>query len=191
MTLSTIIEILAVIAGLAQGVLIMLNKKSNWIFYIAQMVLLVIFSTINHLWGDVAMNTLFIAYGIYGMISWNRETDGNGVTILTMAQTLKTVAAILFLWVISYVVLTHTNDPLPVLDSITTAGGLVATFLMVKHKLETWIVWFVVDVLYVAQYWLLPNQALYLMTLNIVWTVMAVISYISWKRLYDSKTVTA
>ena len=191
MTLSTIIEILAVIAGLAQGVLIMLNKKSNWIFYIAQMVLLVIFSTINHLWGDVAMNTLFIAYGVYGMISWNRETDGNGVTILTMAQTLKTVAATLFLWVISYVVLTHTNDPLPVLDSITTAGGLVATFLMVKHKLETWIVWFVVDVLYVAQYWLLPNQALYLMTLNVVWTVMAVISYISWKRLYDSKTVTA
>lgn len=191
MTLSTIIEILAVVAGLAQGVLIMLNKKSNWIFYIAQMVLLVIFSTVNHLWGDVAMNTLFIAYGVYGMISWNRETDGNGVTILTMAQTLKTVAATLFLWVISYVVLIHTNDPLPVLDSITTAGGLVATFLMVKHKLETWIVWFVVDVLYVAQYWLLPNQALYLMTLNIVWTVMAVISYISWKRLYDSKTVTA
>jgi nicotinamide mononucleotide transporter len=191
MTLSTIIEILAVVAGLAQGVLIMLNKKSNWIFYIAQMVLLVIFSTINHLWGDVAMNTLFIAYGVYGMISWNRETDGNGVTILTIAQTLKTVAATLFLWVISYVVLTHTNDPLPVLDSITTAGGLVATFLMVKHKLETWIVWFVVDVLYVAQYWLLPNQALYLMTLNIVWTVMAVISYISWKRLYDSKTVIA
>jgi nicotinamide mononucleotide transporter len=169
----------------------MLNKKSNWIFYIAQMVLLVIFSTINHLWGDVAMNTLFIAYGVYGMISWNRETDGNGVTILTMAQTLKTVAATLFLLVISYVVLIHTNDPLPVLDSITTAGGLVATFLMVKHKLETWIVWFVVDVLYVVQYWLLPNQALYLMTLNIVWTVMAVISYISWKRLYDSKTVTA
>lgn len=152
MTLNTIIEILAVVAGLAQGVLIMLNKKSNWIFYIAQMVLLVIFSTINHLWGDVAMNTLFIAYGVYGMISWNRETDGNGVTILTMAQTLKTVAATLFLWVISYVVLIHTNDPLPVLDSITTAGGLVATFLMVKHKLETWIVWFVVDVLYVAQY---------------------------------------
>ena len=191
MTLSTIIEILAVVAGLAQGVLIMLNKKSNWIFYIAQMVLLVIFSTINHLWGDVAMNTLFIAYGVYGMISWNRETDGNGVTILTMAQTLRTVAATLFLWVISYVVLIHTNDPLPVLDSITTAGGLVATFLMVKHKLETWIVWFVVDALYVAQYWLLPNQALYLMTLNIVWTVMAVISYISWKRLYNSKTVTA
>ena len=190
MVLSTIIEIIAVVAGLAQGVLIMLNKKSNWIFYIAQMVLLVIFSTINHLWGDVAMNTLFIAYGVYGMISWNRETDGNGVTILTMAQTLKTVTAILFLWVISYLVLIHTNDPLPVLDSITTAGGLVATFLMVKHKLETWIVWFVVDTLYVAQYWLLPNQALYLMTLNIVWTVMAVISYISWKRLYNSKTVT-
>ena len=191
MVLSTIIEIFAVIAGLTQGVLIMLNKKSNWIFYIAQMVLLVIFSTINHLWGDVAINTLFIAYGIYGLISWSKEGDGNGAEVLTPAQTLRTIAATLFLWVISYLVLIHTNDPLPMLDSITTAGGLVATFLMVKHKLETWIVWFVVDILYVAQYWLLPDQALYLMTLNIIWTIMAVISYISWKRLYNSKTITA
>lgn len=190
MTITTFIEILAVLAGLIQGVLIMFNKKSNWYFYLAQMVLLVVFSTINNLWGDVAMNTIFIAYGIYGLVSWSKEGDSNGVEVLTPAQTLRTIAATLFLWVISYVVLTHTNDPLPLLDSITTAGGLVATYLMVKHKLETWIVWFIVDVLYVVQYWLLPGQALYLMGLNIVWTVMAVISYISWKKLYNENKLT-
>lgn len=190
MTITTFIEILAVIAGLIQGVLVMFNKKSNWYFYLAQMLLLVIFSTINNLWGDVAMNTIFIAYGIYGLVSWSKEGDSNGVEVLTPAQTLRTIAATLFLWVISYVILTRTNDPLPLLDSITTAGGLVATYLMVKHKLETWIVWFIVDVLYVVQYWLLPDQALYLMGLNVVWTVMAVISYISWKKLYNENKLT-
>lgn len=190
MTITTFIEILAVLAGLTQGVLIMLNKKSNWYFYLAQMVLLVVFSTINNLWGDVAMNTLFIAYGIYGLISWSKEGDGNGVEVLTPAQTIRTISATLFLWVISYVVLTNTSDPLPLLDSITTAGGLVATYLMVKHKLEAWIAWFIVDVLYVAQYWLLPDQALYLMGLNVVWTVMAVISYINWKKLYNENKLT-
>ena len=185
MNITTFIEILAVLAGLIQGVLIMLNKKSNWYFYLAQMMLLVVFSTINNLWGDVAMNTLFVAYGIYGLVSWNKEGDENGVEVLTHTQKLRTIAATLFLWTISYVFLIHTNDPLPLLDSITTAGGLVATYLMVKHKLEAWITWFIVDVLYVAQYWLLPDQALYLMGLNVVWTVMAVISYINWKKLYN------
>ena len=191
MTITTFIEILSVLAGLTQGVLIMLNKKSNWYFYLAQMILLVVFSTINNLWGDVAMNTLFIAYGVYGLVSWGKEGDENGVEVLTPVQKLRTIAATLFLLVISYVVLVHTNDPLPLLDSITTAGGLVATYLMVKHKLETWIVWFIVDVLYVAQYWLLPDQALYLMGLNVVWTVMAVISYINWKKLYNENKLTA
>ena len=190
MTVTTFIEILAVLAGLTQGVLIMLNKKSNWYFYLAQMMFLVVFSTINNLWGDVAMNTLFIAYGIYGLVSWNKEGDENGVEVLTPVQKLRTIASALFLWLVSYVFLIHTNDPLPLLDSITTAGGLVATYLMVKHKLETWIVWFIVDVLYVAQYWLLPDQALYLMGLNVVWTVMAVISYINWKKLYNKNKLT-
>ena len=190
MTITTFIEILSVLAGLTQGVLIMLNKKSNWYFYLAQMLLLVIFSTINNLWGDVAMNTLFIAYGVYGLVSWGKEDDENGVEVLTPVQKLRTIAATLFLLVISYVFLIHTNDPLPLLDSITTAGGLVATYLMVKHKLETCIVLFIVDVLYVAQYWLLPDQALYLMGLNVVWTVMAVISYINWKNLYDKNKLT-
>lgn len=190
MTLSTIIEILAVIAGLTQGVLIMLNKKSNWYFYLAQMILLVAFSTINHLWGDVGMNTLFIGYGIYGLISWSKESEGSGVEILTPTQLIRTISATLFLMIISYVVLINTNDPLPLLDSITTAGGLVATYLMVKHKLETWVVWFIVDVLYVLQYWMLPDQALYLMGLNIIWTGMAVMSYINWKKLYNNKLKT-
>lgn len=82
MTLSSIFEILAVIAGFMQGILIMLNKKSNWIFYIIQMSLMVIFSMINHLWGDVVINCLFIGYGVYGLISWNREQSGSGVSLL-------------------------------------------------------------------------------------------------------------
>ena len=38
------IEILAVIFGVVQSVLVMLNKRSNWIFYVLQMILLAVFS---------------------------------------------------------------------------------------------------------------------------------------------------
>lgn len=185
MTLSSIFEISAVITGFIQGILIMLNKKSNWVFYIIQMLLMVVFSTVNRLWGDAAMNCLFTGYGVYGLILWNREQPGPGVSLLNKNQIMMTSASALILAFISYFILKQTDDPLPALDAITTAGGLVATFLMVKHKLETWIVWFIVDILYVAQYWLLPGQALYLMGLNTVWAVMAVVSFINWKSILN------
>ena len=44
------IEIGATILGLIQGILVMLNKRSNWIFYVLQMLLLIIFSIYNKLY---------------------------------------------------------------------------------------------------------------------------------------------
>jgi len=38
----------------------MLNKRSNWIFYILQMIFLIIFSTLNHLYGDIANNSIYL-----------------------------------------------------------------------------------------------------------------------------------
>ena len=58
----------------------------------------------------------------------------------------------------------------------------VATYYMIMKKVDTWIIWFVVDILYVAEYFLLPDRAWYLIGLNLIWTVMAVGSYISWSQ---------
>lgn len=44
-------EILATVFGLIQGILVMLNKRSNWIFYSLQMLFLVAFSIDFRLWG--------------------------------------------------------------------------------------------------------------------------------------------
>ena len=77
-----------------------------------------------------------------------------------------------------------TDDPLPLLDALTTTTSYIATFYMVTKKTDAWILWFINDVLYVIEYWLLPDQALYLMILNIIWTFMAVGSYITWNKIY-------
>ena len=54
---------------------------------------------------------------------------------------------------------------------------------MMKKKLDTWIIWFINDIFYAIEYFILPDKALYLFALNVIWTVMAVGSYISWKKL--------
>lgn len=52
------IEMLPTVFGLIQGVLVMLDKRSNWAFYTLQMFFLVLFSIKVQLWGDVAIDSL-------------------------------------------------------------------------------------------------------------------------------------
>lgn len=59
---------------------------------------------------------------------------------------------------------------------------------MFRHKLEAWIVWFLNDVAYIAEYISLPDKAFGLISLYILWTVLAVFSYINWKWILLCQT---
>ncbi len=178
-----VLEICATILGLMQGYLAMINKRSNWIFYIFQMLFLIAFSFINHLYGDVFNNSIYLIMGIIGFVLWNTKNDSSKIT---SCKTKERVAYTLIILVGALFVgnrLSSTNDPLPWLDGFTTVSSLVATYYMMNKKIDTWVIWFVNDILYAVEYYLLPDQAFYLFLLNIVWTLMAVGSYYNWKKL--------
>ena len=58
----------------------MINKRSNWLFYILQMLFLIIFSAINHLYGDVVNNGIYLIIGIIGFILWNNKKKSSKIT---------------------------------------------------------------------------------------------------------------
>ena len=160
-----IFEIGATILGLIQGLLVMLNKRSNWIFYILQMLFLIVFSAMNHLYGDI------------------KSKDSSKITKASIKEKIVYVSIIAVGTIIMSCVLKNTDDPLPILDSFTTISSLIATYYMMKKKLDTWVIWFINDIFYAIEYFILPDQALYLFALNIVWTFMAVGSYINWNKI--------
>lgn len=176
-------EMGATILGLIQGVLVMLNKRSNWIFYILQMLFLIVFSTMNHLYGDIANNSIYLVMGVIGFILWGKSQERNKIT---SAGKKEKVGYILFITLgtlgIGFL-LKNTNDPLPMLDAFTTVSSLVATYYMMKKKIDTWVLWFMNDIFYAIEYFILPDQALYLFALNVIWTGMALASYLNWKKL--------
>ena len=176
------IELGATILGLIQGVLVMLNKRSNWVFYVLQMLLLIIFSSINKLYGDIVNNSIYFILGIIGFILWNKKGNDK-ITKCKIKERIIYIVIILLGTIGLSIILSNTNDPLPILDSFTTISSLVATYYMVKKKLDTWIIWFINDIFYAIEYFILPNQAIYLFGLNIIWTIMAVISYINWEKI--------
>ena len=177
------LEIGATILGLIQGVLVMFNKRSNWIFYILQMAFLILFSSMNHLYGDVVNNSIYLVMGFVGIILWNSNSDTNKITATSKKEKLIYILLIIVGTLGVSAILKNTNDPLPMLDAFTTITSLIATYYMVKKKIDTWVIWFINDIFYAIEYFILPNQAFYLFLLNVVWTLMAVGSYSNWKKL--------
>ena len=175
-------EITATIFGLIQGVLAMLNKKSNWIFYILQMLFLILFSIQNHLYGDVVNNSIYLLIGIVGLIIWNSERSSK-ITKASQKEIIIYSTIILLGTILISGILKNTDDPLPLLDSFTTISSLVATYYMVKKKVDSWIIWLINDIFYAIEYFILPNQAIYLFALNIIWAFMAIGSYINWNNI--------
>lgn len=174
--------------GLIQGALIWADKRSNWIFYCLQYVFMGLFSIATHLYGDLTNCVVYIIVGAAGWFLWNSKTSppikhcswkerGIYLVILT--------ALSIFL----YLLLRRTNDPLPLLDTMTTVGGYVATYYMVSKKVDAWVLWFVIDVLYMIEYYLLPDKAWFLIAMNTIWAVMAVGSFISWNKKAKEATV--
>ena len=177
------IEITAAILGLIQGVLVMLNRKSNWIFYILQMGFLLLFSLVNKLYGDVVNNAIYLVFGIAGLIRWNKPEKDSDITTAGPVEKAVYAAIIAAGTIAGAYLLSGTDDPLPLLDAFTTVSSLAATYYMVRRKLDTWIIWFIIDIFYALEYFILPDQALCLFALNCIWTVMAVVSYVNWRRI--------
>lgn len=182
--MESIFEIGATIFGLIQGVLVMLNKRSNWIFYILQMLFMIMFSFTMHLYGDVANNSIYLVMGVVGFILWNKK-DSKKIKYCTTKERISYVLVIVIGTIIASSILKNTDDSLPYLDAFTTTSSFVATYYMMIKKIDTWIIWFINDVFYAIEYFILPDQALYLFALNVIWTFMAIFSYISWKKIME------
>lgn len=182
------VEIIATIMGLIQGGLVWFDKRSNWIFYCLQYLFLGIFSFTEHLYGDVTNSVIYFGVGVAGLLFWNKDKEKN-VPIRKCNKKERIIYSIiiLILTIIVYCILKETNDPLPLLDALTTTTSYIATFYMVTKKIDTWILWFINDILYVIEYLLLPSPAVYLVLLNAIWIFMAIGSFITWNRIYKKQ----
>lgn len=176
------LEIGATVFGLIQGVLVMLNKRSNWIAYSIQMSLIILFSLSMHLYGDVTNSAIYLVLGIIGFIIWNKKDEKDIKKCSTKERIIYSVI-IAISTCVAFFILNKTDDPLPLLDAFTTTSSLVATYYMMTKKIDTWIIWFINDIFYAIEYFILPEQALSLFFLNVIWTVMAIVSYINWNKI--------
>ena len=176
-------EILAVVLAIAYLVLAIRQNIWCWAAAAVSTLLYLYIMYAANLYMESALQLFYLAMAAYGWRQWTHGGKGGSelaVTTWPLRFHLVAIASVILLVVISGELLTRYSDAaLPFLDSLTTWGAVVATYMVARKVLENWIYWFVIDSVSI---WLYLSRELYFTAgLFAVYLVMIVIGYRSWK----------
>jgi len=74
----------------------------------------------------------------------------------------------------------YTDTDVPHMDGFLTAGSVVGQLLLSRKKIENWLVWIVVDILYVGLY--LYKHLMLTAVLYGLFVLMALAGWRAWKK---------
>jgi nicotinamide mononucleotide transporter len=137
------------------------------------------------LYSDMLLQVVYIVMQAQGWYEWSRgdraDDDKIAVGRLNMVQWgMSGGLQIAGTLAIGYGMARFTDAALPWLDAFTTVMSLIAQWWMNHKYLENWVLWIVVDLIYLYQY---TAKGLYLTTgLYFVFFILAVFGYREWKK---------
>lgn len=182
---TTPLELLSFLLSLITVVLTIRQVHWAWLFAIISSALygLVFFDA--KLYGDSALQLMFIVVSVWGWSQW--LTSGDRTSVLSVSylraqDRLFAGAAWLVIFAILYGFLYFVTDTdVAMADGFLTAGSLLGQILLSRKKIENWYVWIIVDVLYVALY--LYKNLILTALLYAIFVVLAVIGARAWRKL--------
>lgn len=136
------------------------------------------------LYGDMGLQVVFIIVSIWGWTQWLHGGSGRSALQVSGMST-RSWGMSLVAWALGFVLMAFflgrfTDTDVPRMDGFLTAGSLLAQVLMSRKKLENWLIWIAVDILYVGLY--LYKQLMLTAGLYALFIVMAAIGYVAWKK---------
>jgi nicotinamide mononucleotide transporter len=176
-------EILAVVLAVVYLVLAIRQNIWCWAAAAASTFLYLFIMFQANLYMESGLQLFYLAMAAYGWYEWrNGGTDGKALEVSTWPARyhLYAICSVFLLMLISGQLLSRYSEAaLPFLDSFTTWGAIIATFMVARKLLENWIYWFVIDAVSI---WLYFSRELYFTAaLFAVYLVMIVIGYRSWR----------
>ena len=162
-----------------------------WPFGILSALLYSIVFGTNGFYASMGLQGYYLGISVYGWWNWSRRR-GRGVDqdradislrVTMTGRRTASIAAVVFLllWlVLSWMLDKLTDSTVPVWDALTTAGGIVATWMLARKLLEHWLVWIFVDTVAWIVY---LNKGLYpTAILYMIYTVIAVVGFVQWRK---------
>lgn len=157
---SSIVEVWGFVTGLACVWLVARSSVWNFPVAIVACALAAVVYFRARLYSDTGLQVVFIGLGIYGWWEWLRKpAPGTAETELPITRTSPRLWLVLIAFVGSFTAIAgylfdnYTDAAAPYVDNFATAVSIAAQYQIARKKLENWLLWIGVDVLYVVLYW--------------------------------------
>ena len=174
----------AVLLGIAYLLLAM--RESLWCWYAgfaSTAIFLVIFWDVRLLM-EAALQVYYLAMSVYGWWHWRQGAGRDTplpITRWRWPTHVVAVTAVALIALLSGALLgRYTDAALPYLDSFTTWGSILTTWMVARKILENWLYWLVIDSVSIYLY---LDRELYLTALLFaVYLVIALFGYLRWRQ---------
>lgn len=143
------------------------------------------------LYSDMYLQIYFLMVTLYGWYFWKRKSSPNQVYQLNSKERLLLLLLIVASTIVSGFFVERIHLWMPVLfpspasypyaDAFTTICSIAATILLSRKRIETWILWIVVDIVAVTLYIL---KGIQLVAIEyVIFLILCISGFYRWKKL--------
>jgi nicotinamide mononucleotide transporter len=137
-------------------------------------------------YADMSLQFYYLGISAYGWYFWQRGAKKEEGKILPIIRAkpkewfIFILITILVTLISGYGLDHYTDSPLPYWDAFTTAGSIVATWMLARKYLEQWLFWIVIDAVSLGTY--IYKELYPTVFLFSVYTGLAAFGYFQWRK---------
>jgi nicotinamide mononucleotide transporter len=179
------LEAAAVVLAIAYLILAIRQSILCWWTALVSSLLYVVIFMRARLYMESAVNVFYAAMAVYGWYEWRfggARHEGVRINVWPARYHAAAFSLIAASTLLFGLYLSTTSEASPFVDSFTTVGAVVTTFMVARKVLENWIYWLVIDS---VEVYLFVSRELYLTALLfVVYLVLVVIGFRDWLKDY-------
>jgi nicotinamide mononucleotide transporter len=182
-------EITAALLGVAY--IIFASKESMWCWpmaFVSTLIYTLLFWK-GQLPMQAILNFYYMGMAIYGYWLWQRNSNRKDSLVITSwawpKHLLYIVSGALLSWGIASYLIAIDASQRPYLDASITVFSVINTWLMARKILQNWLYWIIIDTAAVVLY--IETGYYATMALFALYTLLATMGYLSWRKLYKQQ----
>jgi len=186
-------ELIAVVLALAYLLLAMRQRIECWYAaFVSTGIYIFLFWEVNLLM-ESALQIYYLLMAVYGWAQWRDRGRSHSATSIQRWSAMQHLCALLLVlvlvWISGYLLQENSNAAWPYVDSFTTWGSVITTYMVTKKVLENWLYWLLIDAVSIVLY---IDRELYLTALLFsFYLIIVCFGYVSWRRNYRQQGLLA
>lgn len=136
---------------------------------------------------DTLLQIFYVAISFLGIYRWRYGDDKKKSLPISRLSTQDHLFIIIgglgLSYVFGWLFSTYTSAAATYIDAFTTIFSVITTFMVINKKLENWIYWFVIDVVYVYLYWTRGSTLFSL--LFVIYLFIVISGWKDWLKSYQ------